>query len=76
MSDAEQLRQIEEWRRRSQLPAGDPQEMTLADYRDALRLLREGSRVAASLASDKKAAKSPKAKGDPDAKAASVLEGW
>lgn len=73
MSETEEIKQIEDWRRRLKLPAGHPEEMTLGDYREAIKALRQSRMVAASLAEAKKTAKKT---ADPAAKAAQILEGW
>lgn len=56
---AEQIQAVAEWRRRSRLPASDPEAMGIAEWKDAIRALR-GDRFSAATASEaKKAAKTP-----------------
>jgi hypothetical protein len=53
--------QIQEWRRRSALPAGHPEAMTLDEYREVIAAIRK-ERVAASEVSTKsRATKATKA---------------
>jgi hypothetical protein len=56
---AETIQAVSEWRRRASLPAGHPEAMGIAEWRDAIRALR-GDRFSAATASEaKKAAKGP-----------------
>jgi hypothetical protein len=61
---------LAELRRRSLLPAGHEEQLTLAEMREAITALRE-DRLSASTASAEK-----KARGDPVKTAEKVLEGW
>jgi hypothetical protein len=63
--------QLAEWRRRIKLTPDDPDAMTLADYREAIKALRADRTTAAVVSAAKRSKASQPAK-----TAEQILEGW
>lgn len=53
--------QIQEWRRRSALPAGHPEAMTIDEYREVINAIRKERVNATEVSSKSKATKAAKA---------------